>query len=505
MKKKLVAVVLCLILVLTMPLSVLAAQEANLVQETWINGPEMTMICSGAEDAPGKYQVTIAGKDITMQKSNIRTAKIPMTVFCLVDTSGSISEYKMRLIRQTLQTISDSLSTSDNMVIAQLDNNLEVGSLLRTKKARNDVINGIQATYEDTNLYAGIVESVHKLTSDSTYHDYGCVVVLSDGKDCQDNGMTEKEVMTAVQESRVPVFTVALVQNADEREDAKVMGSFARGSYGGVHQSTVSDEGGNKPIRWDADGAEFGKEILDTMQNMAVLKGNLEELEIDESQNEVRVDVRLTAGTNVYTDTLKMNVSDFADIHPETTEAEPAENENKDTLIWILIGCGLVVLALVILIVAKKRSKKKAAAAAAPEPEAEQAAFSGVPDDIQQPAASVIPDSAFLQQRYQVHLADIPYGAQKHSFTVNAVEVVTFGRDPRRVQCVVSTTDNQLSGKHFSMTLQQSHYCIRDDDSKNGTYHNGVPIAGKGWVKFESGDRIRVGAYEYRVVIEPVQ
>lgn len=505
MRKKIFAVALCLLMVMMLPMSVLAAQETNLIQSVQIEGPRMTMICSGVAGVHGKYEVTIDGQRVSVNNSTAHASQVPMTFFCMVDTSGSISDYKMRLIRETLFAISESLGPKDNMVIARLGNELEVGGILNQPGEREAAINSLQATREDTNLYAGIVESVRKLTSDTNYHDLGCVVVLSDGKDCQDNGMTESEVMNAVQESRVPLFTVALVQSQDECEDAKIMGSFARGSFGGIHQSTVSEEGGNKPIRWDVNGAEFGRNVMRVMHTMSVLSGDLTELNVDDRQTEVRVDVKLINGSSVFTDTYKMNVDAFADIHPEIEE-EPQEEGTDAVQVWTVIGIVLIVLAVLLLIVSKVRSKKKNQAAKEETQEDAQESVTGVPDQVQVPVVPEIPeipDSAFARQRYVVHLTDIPYGTQKRTFTVNAVEVATFGRDPRRAQCVISTSDHQLSGKHFSLTLQKAHYCIRDEESKNGTYHNGVPIAGKGWVKLASGDRVRAGAYEYRIVIEP--
>ena len=288
--KKLMSMLLCLCLLLTMALPVLAAQDANVIQAVWINDMEMTIICADSAEGSGTYQVKVDGQEVPVEKSTVRAAGVPVTVFCLVDTSGSISEFKLRLVRETLTELSNSMGENDNMVIATLSNTITVGPVLKTPEERADAIANLIQTAEDTNLYSGIVQSLEKLTSDTSYNPYGCLVVLSDGLDKQDNGLTEQEVMNAIEHARRPLYTVALIERATEREGGKVLGSFSRYSYGGIHQTTV-EEGANAPIRWYMTGDEFGGGIWSSMETMAVLRADLTGLEVDSQKNEVRLDI----------------------------------------------------------------------------------------------------------------------------------------------------------------------------------------------------------------------
>lgn len=551
MSRKLCSIVLCLILVLGIPMGTLAAQQANIIQNVWIQDTGMKLICADAEESGGEYRVQVDGTDVPVTPSTVAEDGMAVTVFCLVDTSGSISQFKLRLIQETLQELSNSLGSEDNMVIATLGNHLNVGPILHTKEEREAAIGGLKPSGEDTNLYAGIVESFDRLTSDTSYNAYGCVVVLSDGMDKQDNGMTEQEVLNAVQAARRPLYTVALVEEYTERDAGKILGSFARSSYGGVHQTTAN-EGGDKHIRWDVSGSEFGSVIWASLQDMTVLYADLSSIGIESGRTEVRLDVTFDSESSSYSDYRILNGSELPQaatptqepapvqpqvVVPETTDAPETEATQTSVPqtteavqepgflekngLWIVLAVVALILAIVLVLVKKNKDKKKQQEQQnwqqEPGTVLEQNTIPGegfgdvgmtrgfTQDDI----PATIPgntqqeeETEILRQRYLVRITDIPYGTQTLRFTVNAVEQVTFGRDPKRATCLLNKTDNQLSGVHFALTLQKDYFCIQDMGSRNGTYLNGIPIKDRGWIKMQSGDKVRAGAYEYRVTIE---
>ena len=557
MKKRLISFVLCVVLLMAVPLSVLAAQEARIIQNVWIQDTDMTIVCADPEAEDGVYQVMVDGSSVPVDISDLQTEQIPVTVFCLVDTSGSISQFKLELIQETLLELSNSMGEQDNMVIATLGNDLEVGPVLWTKAEREAAIAQISASHEDTNLFAGIVQSLNRLTSDTSYNSYGCLVVLSDGMDKQDNGMTEQEVMNAIAAARCPVFTVALVEDYTEREAGKVLGSFARSSYGGIHQTTAN-EGGDKHIRWDVEGSEFGACIWSAVQNMSVLHVDLSGIAVDDRKTEVRLDITFECGSNSYSDSRNLNVNDLP-APPQETEppastpedqsvvpgstdaADPTETtvtEQKTFLeknwIWIVVAVILIILAVILVVVKKSRDSKKQNNTTFMDQESSTTPgtmgfepFNPFGQDnlgstvmegetqgetigatVDGTAGGTVSGTVggeieqVLNQMFLVSLTDIPYGHIQLSFKVKAVEQVIFGRGGKETNFVINQTDKQLSGKHFAMTLQKDYFCIQDMKSTNGTWVNGIPIADRGWIKIESGDKIRAGGFEYRVTIE---
>ena len=111
MSRKLCSIVLCLILVLGIPMGTLAAQQANIIQNVWIQDTGMKLICADAEESGGEYRVQVDGTDVPVTPSTVAEDGMAVTVFCLVDTSGSISQFKLKLIQETLQELSNSLGS----------------------------------------------------------------------------------------------------------------------------------------------------------------------------------------------------------------------------------------------------------------------------------------------------------------------------------------------------------------------------------------------------------
>lgn len=523
MKRKLIAFLTLVCIVISLCVPVFAAQESRIIQSVSIEQTDMTMICANPDENGGSFSVTLDGQSVTSDAGTLGEAGIPVTVFCLVDISGSIQDNKMVLLRDTLTKISDSMGQQDTMVIATVDNQLVIGEELKTREEREAAIAQLAASNKDTNLFGGIVSSINHLSSEQRYNPYRCLVVLSDGAECQDDGMTEQEVLSSIEKSRIPVYTVALLQGYEDREGGKIMGSFARASYGGVHQTTV-DEGANRPVRSDVSGEAFGGTIWDSIQGMTVLTADISGIYNDGSSSQVSLTVDVVSGSSSYTETIQLDANQLpappAETEPTTEPTDsttettvPEEKPDDDGFpIWIiLVAVAVIVIIVVLILVSVKKKKKPVEDIGGTEPMDEPPSEPPADDPYTPPAPPVPeppveepPMDFHPEKQYRVSMTDIPYGTMDLEFTIPAYQAVTFGRD-KRSQKVLNATDKQLSGLHFALVAQDGLYCIRDEGSSNGTYLNGVPIQGKGWMKIQSHDKIRVGGYEYRIIIELVK
>src|SRR5688572_26432687 len=64
---------------------------------------------------------------------------------------------------------------------------------------------------------------------------------------------------------------------------------------------------------------------------------------------------------------------------------------------------------------------------------------------------------------------------------------ITIGRDPSNPLCI---TDPSSSRKHCSISLTAEGFRLKDLDSKNGTFVNGIPVRER---LLQHGDRLQVG------------
>lgn len=508
MKKRILAIVLTLCLLAVLPVPALAAQETEMICWTQAEPGKLSMLlaCQAEE---GNYSATLDGKELTLTGGTVAEEKLPVTIYCLVDTSGSISKFKMKLIRNTLKTISKNMSSGDNMILATVDNTVKESQPLSTAEDREAAIDAIASSNKYTNLYSGIVTGLDRLASATDLNPVRALVVLSDGLDRQDNGMTEQEVSSAIAKTRLPIFTVALIEGYSERSGGKVLGSFARSSCGGMHLTTVS-EGSSGKVNWDASGEAFGQAIWQAVSGGQYLTAELDSDSLDTTKAELQLTVSYTTANSSYTDSVTVSTSSVAVPAEETIEettvetTEPEVQESSRSYIWVI--AAVVVLAVLAAVVLVVRNKKKKAVIIPDPPHTEPVDDeppATKPVDVEPPVTEPAEpaDPELLKQHCTVELVDIPHGEHPCGFSVPMDEQVSFGRNSKS-RFIIDREDSKLSGCHFSLVINKNLICVRDEHSTNGTFLNGIRIADSSWTKLESGDKLRAGSREYRLTVK---
>lgn len=508
MKKRILAIVLTLCLLAVLPVPALAAQETEMICWTQAEPGKLSMLlaCQAEE---GNYSASLDGKELTLTGGTVAEEKLPVTMYCLVDTSGSISKFKMKLIRNTLKTISKNMSSGDNMILATVDNTVKESQPLSTAEDREAAIDAITSSNKYTNLYSGIVTGLDRLASATDLNPVRALVVLSDGLDRQDNGMTEQEVSSAIAKTRLPIFTVALIEGYSERSGGKVLGSFARSSCGGMHLTTVS-EGSSGKVNWDASGEAFGQAIWQAVSGGQYLTAELDSDSLDTTKAELQLTVSYTTANSSYTDSVTVSTSSVAEPAEETIEettvetTEPEVQESSLSYIWVI--AAVVVLAILAAVVLVVRNKKKKAVIIPDPPHTEPVDDeppATKPVDVEPPVTEPAEpaDPELLKQHCTVELVDIPHGEHPCGFSVPMDEQVSFGRNSKS-RFIIDREDSKLSGCHFSLVINKNLICVRDEHSTNGTFLNGIRIADSSWTKLESGDKLRAGSREYRLTVK---
>lgn len=519
MKKKIFAFLTALCLLLTLPVTALAAQESKMVQWVHTEQGELSMLLAGHSES-GTYSASLDGQALTLTGGSIVKESLPVTVYCLVDTSGTLTTYQTKLIRDALTQISQSMSSGDNMVVATVGSELEESACLNTEQARSEAIEAIASSHKNSNLNAGIVKSLTRLASATDLNPVRVLVLLSDGVSQQSSGYTDQEVQDAIAKTRLPIFAVSLIENYSDRKGSKLLGSYARSSCGGLHLTTVTE---NSTIRRDATGQEFGAAIWKAITSSQYLSADVSGLSIDTGRSELKLTVTYTTENGAYTDTVQLDAEGL--LTPADATSEPVQESTEETTIptepvpeppisngvWIAVAIGvLAVIAAAVILTARAKAKRKAAEEAE---RLKQEIEASRQEALRQQEAEWLKKEQEDQERWRqettksvektctVELIDIPYGAHPHRYQVPMGEIVTFGRTSK-ARFVLESTDAQLSGVHFSLLIREGSIDVRDEKSTNGTFVNGISIAGNGWNKIRSGEKVRAGSSEYRLIVK---
>lgn len=223
----------------------------------------------------------------------------PTTYYCLADVSGSLNQEQLTQEKDVLFALADSLSEDDRMVIATVGNEMAASEYLNDKDQLAQIIEGISITPDDTNLYTAIAESIRALDRSGNATQRKCMVILSDGKDYQQAGQTKADADRAIQETRIPVYTVALMRQSQANsntwvEYAKLLGSLARESVGGAHFNPTLD---------GTDGRSAGEQIAADMRSDLVLTLDINSYVAEKEELKLLVQYSTHTG-EVYGDTM---------------------------------------------------------------------------------------------------------------------------------------------------------------------------------------------------------
>lgn len=456
--------------------------------------------CALDDPAPEQFSASLGGEPLPIAGvSTVEQEQVPVTYYCLADISGSISAAQMQQEKDALYALCDALGENDTLVLGTLGNGLSASGFLSDPaeiRAAIDVLAPDRG--EDTNLYAGIVESLAVLTSDVRVNPVRCLVILSDGEDDQTSGITRAEAESAVQASGVPVYTVATLRagaSASQIEFGKVLGSFARISVGGQHFVPETD---------GVPAAEAGRQIAAAVSAGLVLMVDTSAAPAD--RDELLLSVTYTAGDTQLTDTLTVYRSQL--IAPAAPAEDPADSENAGgpageadpapektggVPLWAVALAALAVIACGLGVGAVQR-KKRRQPEPQPQPEPEPKPEPKSEPKPEQPCGCPPPS-------YTVRLTAIGYQGIVHTVDLWEGKPCTLGRTPA-ANVVLDAADRRLSGVHCSLCCTRGVLAVRDNGSTNGTFVDGVPIRPQGAVPVADGHTLRAGSYEYRVSIQ---
>lgn len=490
------------------------AQDGKL--SVYINHNQERGYCPTIEQSKllvGKQTVNV--EDIKV----FRDTGEPVSYLMMLDVSGSMDEERVEQAKEIMQQLVKNKKNGDNFSVAVLGNDIEASGFSEDEKQILSYIEGIAVTNEDTNLYAAIKQELEVLKTENSVHEKRCMVIFSDGADDRQVGITRTEAEAIVKESHVPIFTVALLdtrlRDAD-KENAKILGSFARDSAGGEHFAPQVDEGSYESI---------ADEIQDRLENSLIMTADLSEVVVGDDTVYIEAELASKTGKakgsiTVPSGSIKeqaeiakqrvaeVNIS-VSEEQPEINEVqeEPEEEDNStQIIIGIIVVLVIILLAILVFTIMHKRSDDDEMYESGDSVDDSLAGESriaisdfSIQDDPSTVApvagqAASVPQKKKYPKKIQFTMFKIgPADDEKYELTVK--DEVTIGRSD---SCTLSLKeDNALSGKHCSVIYREGQVFIRDDGSTNGTFANGVPIVGE--LQINQDDILLIGSNEYRI------
>lgn len=450
--------------------------------------------------AAESFRARLASTDVPVL-SVASAQDAPVTYYCVIDVSGSVTSVQLGVAREMLKTICDLLQDGDQMVIARVGNSIEVSDYLTDPDQIRAAIEQIHTTAEDTNLYRAVADGLHELSISSAANSRKCMLIFSDGDDESDSssGKTLQEAERMIAETRIPVYTV--IPASQKRDAGKILASFSRSSVGG--QAYFLAQNGMS-------SSEVGRAFVEAVRSDAVLTLDLGAFNPD--REELLLSVEYTdAGGNHLGDTMTVYRGNLilseapaakpanSPVTPDPTQEPEAEQESapkKGIPVWLIA----VIAALVVLGAAAaflvRRKKRSADAAVVEQPEHEGESFTGFAPEWNA-GAEEQPEALAEPVRRKLRFTVVGVDALFIEIELEEGRTVTLGRD-KRADIVFNPNDPKLSGVHCRVLLNGSLLRVWDAGSTNGTAVNGVPLQAN-YLDMAEGDILTVGAYRYRL------
>jgi hypothetical protein len=472
-----------------------------------------------------KYTVTLGDKELELLSvSEYGEEALNTSYIYLVDISGSMAKDDMDNIQDTLRSLINNLEDGDNAGIMLVGDDAYTDEFVSDREVLLERADSIEKLHEDTNLYYAINQALDILATSNQSRDRKCLVILSDGQDDKITGITADEVKSKIEETNIPICSVAMTGRTADEDIAKTMGSFARLSPGGVNMVFGVD---------GTDAETVAGQVKAVAENMVVLKADISDYEPNGTENYLQVELTVDGvgsavdGYNVKSVNISRGVTPHTEESTESTEStvaeideETQENEDVETSAPLLLIIGLAALLIIIIILAVllivSGRKKKARQEELENQErlkkleqSEQSKQSNqqnkneketsdtgkkteAPTDNASGTETLKPD---MRPRIKATLTRVGI-IEEEIREIEIVGELTIGRKPE-LSDLAFPTDQQLSGRHCRLTYDGVTLRIEDLNSLNGTLVNGVPIQ----IPYElhKDDTIFIGSSEWRI------
>ena len=271
---------LVFVLLFMTPFGVLASEKADLYLERYeINNNQLTMQVKYSCEQnfepsieTSKLKINNQTVPITELKTESKTEETISYLF-IIDVSGSMDQKRVDDSKEIINKFIESKKENDLICIVKMGNEMTNSGFLKDVSSIQTFFFFFVVTKEDTNLYKGICEELDYFTNSEDVSQRKCMIIFSDGADDQVTGITREEATERVKENNVPIYTVALLKESPSKEQvesSKVLGSFARCSFGGKHFTPGIDEIDNQDI-YDC--------IFSDVQTSIVITADVSEIE----------------------------------------------------------------------------------------------------------------------------------------------------------------------------------------------------------------------------------
>ena len=380
----------------------------------------------------------------------------------LVDVSRSLTQLQFLQIQGALRHWSSGLGAKDRAAVLSFGSEVKQHlAFTADPNQLNTVIDSLAPTDKDTQLYQGLLEAIAMgHLQDADLPARRAIIVLSDGIDDALNGVTLEEVQKQSIEYRVPIYSIGFPKpplDDNKRQGLKILGLLARQSGGRFVQA----EAGQLEQAYAQQHRHIMQAYRLSLQCQdCVADGQLRRLNVTWSH-----DAHI--------------VSDGMELRLLPTTSSLREQDVFKFVPMMVAPLGFLIFLGVLWWLYRQRLERDSS---------DDKLFELIEASSQQ-------DQKPRLKGMTVCLTVVTGVDKGREYRLDVVESVLVGRSESCALCVVG--DSEVSNQHLMLRQREGGVWVRDLNSTNGTWVNGVPIHNE--YPLRNDDLLLLGRTELRV------
>lgn len=497
MKKFRNACILVLIIVLTLGMSVFAAN--NGVLESYTGESSVSLYVRGGATGDLSAQVGTGTADTVTAQSISEIANSVKTLV-MIDNSISVKEADRKKISEFMQDFISDRMPNESISIATFDEDIRYicdysSDYAELKRAGESVEYKNQETYLTDVLYP-IVE---KMTSDNE-DVFQRIIIISDGVDNKSLGITKEELYSSIKSNPVVIYTIGSL-NKKKSNNNELEDMFALSRMTGGEAILLEDTNDTLSIveKLKVDSQIVKYSVYPSADQM---DGSVKGIKLSAGGATYDVECRMPQQLVEYVAETPDTPEPTVIVVTESVAPTPPPVEEKGFPVGLLIGiiAALLVVAgaivAVVLILKKKNSGKEFASVVEEEirtvtdigDDSERTVVLGMDNNYDDDGRTMV----LWNDRGSKTITLTDKNTSARAFSFPSADVIRIGRSAGND--VVIDYDKSISGKHCEIKCRDGRYYIRDVGSSNHTYVNGNEVLSE--VELFAGNVIKLGRVE---------
>ena len=478
-----------------------AESEVNVLQ-AYVKEQTLTVFTNAGQLSDG-LKCVIANQNADIMGSGLLSDESALTkTTILVDISTSMPSVIRGAVIMTLKNLLDIKAANEEVRLISFGD--ELNTLLDFSSDRYDFLTSIEKIVfngSQSKIYDAIYNTIPLISQTDNTPTYYRTIVITDGDDDTESGITKEELFIKLQNERYPVDVVAVSrgETAENRDLAAIV-RMSGGRYNSLNPNT------DVSVLAQALGVR-NYSYLEAKVPLALLDGTTRQVDISDGLYSMSIDIKLPVFNAAITDTspsADANAEGVTAGIPETSTASepeilpfPDETDVQKTIftlfgdytivIYLGIGIILIILIAVIIIAAIVRSKRKKALLL---PETDMPM--GYINEYYGEKTEFVSDANYSEAQFTIKLSN-PNNPSK-TWTLPVDGALLIGRAEH---CSVRLEDVSVSREQCKIAVQGVGLVVVHLGSTNKTSLNGSRVVNSS--PLQSGDTLKFGHEMLRI------